>query len=263
MNRHVVALFLLLVLFGCAQKGAPPGVHVAGAAQKPADAANRYLAYEHSIGIDVGEDRVGPLFDTAQAACREATAESCAILEAQVTRGDSAYATLKLRAKPEGIRKLIAMLSSQGRVASQATTAEDLAGPIEDTAKKLAMQTDYRGKLEVLRARSNNDVDALIKINRELAQTQSEIELLAGQQAHLVQRVETEILNVAITSYRSRSFWRPIAESASGFAGNLSDGIATAITALAYIIPWSLVLLLIVWAARKLWARRGKRPAVT
>src|SRR3954469_10100546 len=120
MTRHAIALIPLLVLFGCA-RNAPPGVQVPGPAQKPAATVNRYLAYEHTIGIEAGEDQVGPLFDAAQTACREATVESCAILEAQVTSGERAYATLKLRAKPEGIRKLIAMLSSLGKIASQAT----------------------------------------------------------------------------------------------------------------------------------------------
>src|SRR5262245_45964119 len=153
------------------------------------------------------------------------------------------------------------MLSSQGKVTSLATTAEDLAGPIEDTAKQLAMLTDYRSKLEALRGRGSNDVDALIKLNRELADVQSQIEALSGSQARLVQRVDTEILNVTISSFESRSFWSPIGESASGFGGNLSEGIASAITALAYIIPWGLILALIVWVVRKLWSRRKRGSA--
>jgi flagellar biosynthesis chaperone FliJ len=172
------------------------------------------------------------------------------------------YATLRFRAKAAGIKKLIAVLAAQGKVASQSTTAEDLAGPIADTAKQLAMLTDYRSKLEALRARPNNDVDALIKLNRELADTQSQIEALTGQQAHLVQRVETEILNVTISSYQSQSFWSPIGESFSDFGGHLSEGVATAITALAYIIPWGLVVWLIVWVVRKLWrGRKRNQPA--
>ena len=141
------------------------------------------------------------------------------------------------------------------------TSAEDLAGPIQDTAKQLAMLTDYRSKLEALRSRSNNDVDALIKLNRELADTQSQIEALTGEQAQLVQRVETEILNVTISSYESRSFWSPIGDSTSEFGDHLSEGIASAITAMAYIIPWSLVLLLLIWVARKLWGLRKRKQA--
>jgi flagellar biosynthesis chaperone FliJ len=263
MGRQTIVLVSLLVLFGCTQQEAPSTL-VPAPAPKPADAAsaNRYLAYEHTVAIDTKDDSVVSLFDAAQAVCREAVAESCAILEAQVSRGETTYASLRFRAKPEGIRKLLALLSARGEVSSQSTTAEDLAGPIEDTAKKLAMLTDYRAKLEELLARSKNEVDALIKLNRELAETQSQIETLSGTQARLVQRVETEILNVTISSYESQSFWSPIGESTSEFGSDLSHGIATVITALAYLIPWGLVVWLIVWLVRKFWqGRKRNQPA--
>lgn len=269
MARHAVMLVSLLLLFGCSQKAqigaqqfaaAPESAASARAADPAGSApnANKYLAYEHSVSIDADDDQVARLFEAAQTACREAAAEACAILDARISRGETSFATLRFRAKAAGIKKLIEVVSAQGRVSSLSTTAEDLAGPIEDTAKKLAMLTDYRTKLEALRVRAA-DVDSLIKLNHELAGVQSQIESLTGDQAHLVQRVETEILNVSISSYQNRSFWSPISESTSGFGGNLSQGIATAITALAYMIPWGLVVALIVWGIRVLWRGRKRR----
>jgi hypothetical protein len=254
---------VILSLSGCSRNmvASQAALLDAPAEAPAANSVNRYLAYEHFITIDAQKDEVPALFDAAQKACREAVAESCAILDSRISSGDVASATLKFRARSEGIKKLVAVLSTQGKIASQSTSAEDLAGPIEDTAKKLAMLTTYRSKLEGLLGRSNNDVDALIKLNRELADVQGQIESLSGEQAHLVQRVETEILNVTLSSYANRPFWGPIGESASSFGESLSDGIATAITALAYLIPWSLVLLLFFWLARKLWNRRKKSQA--
>jgi cytochrome c-type biogenesis protein CcmH/NrfF len=257
MSRQVFVL-LVLLLSGCSRDnslvaGAP------GAAPVPeaAASANKYLAYEHTIAVDAEADKIGPVFESAQAACRAAASDSCAILEAQVTRGEHASAKLKFRATAKGVRDLIAMLSAQGEVASRSTSAEDLAGPIEDTAKKIAMLTDYREKLEALRGRSSADVDSLIKLTRELAQVQSELESLTGSQAALIQRVETEILNVSISSYNSRSFWSPIGNSVSDFGENLSEAIATFITALPYLIPWVLLLIFGIWIWRKL--RKRKR----
>ncbi len=269
MTRFVLVAFLVMSLAACSREQGPTSAALMTMAPGPAPEAamdraagsnsvNRYLAYEHFISIEADNDDVQSLFETAQKACSEAVAESCAILEARISKDDYSSATLKFRAKAEGIRKLRAVVSSKGKVASQSTTAEDLAGPIEDTTKKLGMLTDYRAKLEGLLGRSNNDVDALIKLNRELADVQSQIENLSGEKAHLVQRVETEILNVSISSYSNRSFWSPIGDSMSSFGENLSEGIGSAIIAVAYLIPWSLVLLLFVWAARKLWNRRKK-----
>lgn len=257
--RHVLVLSLLISLLGCEQRPAPGGAAPGGgAAERSAASANRYLAYEHTVAIETDDDQVAVLSAAAQSACREAVTESCAILQSSASRGDSAFAALKFRAKPAGIRKLIALLSAQGKIATESTTAEDLAGPIEDTAKKLAMLTSYRGQLEALRARSNLEVDAIIKLNRELAEVQSQIETLAGSQAHLTERVETEILNVSITSIRSHSFWSPIGASFSEFGENFSIGIASVIMALAYLIPWGALLFVLVWGLRKLWLRRKR-----
>ena len=258
MTRHVFALLVLLFsMVGCAQKAerlaAGPG---APSEAKPSASANRYLAYEHTLAIEADDDKIAPLFDAVQAACRAAVTESCAVLEAKITKGEYTSASLRFRASAKGVRNLTEVLSAQGEIASRSTTAEDLAGPIEDTAKKLAMLGDYRTKLEALQGRSNADVDALIKLTRELAQVQSEIESLTGSQAQLVQRVETEILNVEISSFRSQSFWGPIGDSASDFGADLSEAIAMFITALAYLIPWILLAILAIWAWRKFRNRR-------
>ena len=124
------------------------------------------------------------------------------------------------------------------------------------------MLKDYRSKLEALRDRAGNDIDSLIKVNKELAQVQSELEAVTGNHAHLMQRVETEILNVSIHSVQNQAFWRPITLAITDFGGNFSQGISIAITGIAYLIPWGLFVLFVVWAGRRLWLRwKGVRAS--
>lgn len=265
------SLLLAVALAGCGNKGEGQVKALAMKEMKPLEAAlrqeataqavspNRYLAYEHSLTIDVPAQQVPTVFEAAQAACREAVADVCAVLHSNVTTGRHAGASLKFRAKPAGIRKLIATLGKQGEIVSQSTSAEDLAGPIADTDKQLAMLNDYRTKLEALRGRAASDVDALIKVNRELAQVQSQLEAATGSRAHLMQRVDTEILNVSIISYQNLSFWRPISLAAGDFGGNLAQGISSTITGIAFLIPWVLLLSLAVWVGRVLWRWRKRR----
>lgn len=253
----LLALLMLAAMAGCAKKEESAATARAAAATTP-NAASRYLAYQHAIQIDAEDNKVAAVFEAGQAACREAASDLCTVLESRINTGRSASASLKFRAKPGGIRKLIAALGQQAEITDQSTTAEDLASPIEDAAKKLAMLNDYRSKLEALRGRANSDVDALIKVNRELAQVQSELEAIAGNHAHLMQRVETEILNVSIRSVHHQSFWRPIALALSDFGGNLSQGVSVAITGIAYLLPWVFPLVLLVWVVRRL-RRRWKR----
>ena len=265
MKPKLLAVLLLVILVGCGKKEqyvlrtqASQAVVINEAGSRKPAVRSHYLAYEHSIQIDTEESKVAALYEAALATCRTAVSELCTVLESRISTGTAASASLKFRAKANGIRLLIAALSQQAEVSSQSTTAEDLAGPIEDGAKKLAMLQDYRSKLEALRGRAAVEVDTLIKVNRELAEVQSEIETKAGEQAHLVQRVDTEILNISIASRHYQSVWHPIEIAFNDFGGNLAQGASTAITGIAFLVPWGLLLLVFVWAGRKLW-RRWKR----
>lgn len=260
MNRLLLPLLILILVAGCARKEESAAMApVPAMAPAQAGKASSFLAYEHSLSLDIEEQKLAVVFEAAQTACREAADELCSVLASHVSAGRTASASLKFRARPNGIRKIVAALSRQADVTNQSTSAEDLEGPIADAAKKLAMLKDYRSKLEALRGRASNDVDALIKVNRELAQVQSELEASEGTHAHLVQRVETEILNVFIRSIEHRAFWRPIGFAISDFGGNLSQGISIVITGIAFLIPWLIVLAIVAWGGRKLW-RRWKGP---
>ena len=260
MKTRALVLLILIALVGCSKKEsnsfarARP-LEAVVIQEKAPQKISRYMAYEHFIQIDSDESDVASIYEAGQSACRDAVRESCVILESKVSSGRNASASLKFRAKPEGIKSIIAALSKQGEVIDQSTVAEDLAGPIEDAGKKLAMLQDYRSKLEALRVRAATDVDALIKVNHELSQVQSDLEEMTGKHVRLVERVETEILNVSISAYRNQSFWRPISNACSDFASNLSQGTSSAITGVAFLVPWAILVSIFTWLGRKLWVR--------
>lgn len=261
MHRLSLAL-VLLMLVACSRHEATEGAAranlMAPMASTAPGAAERQLAYEHTLSVDVADETIAPLFESAEASCQADGADLCVVLESHIDTGPSPSASLKFRAKPVGIQKLVAVLGHNGGVISQSTTAEDLASPIEDAGKKLAMLNDYRSRLEALRGRAGNDIDSLIKLNHELAQVQSDIEEAAGAQAYLERRVQTEILDVSIGSIHRRSFWKPIAQATGDFRSNLSQAIASAITALAFLIPWMVLATVFGWIVARLWFRRRR-----
>ena len=254
-------LLLLLATAGCSQKAAHYAAApepAAGLLSKSADRS--YLAYRHEVQIETGEDKVAVVFHTIEDLCAKDAENACNVLDSRIAAGAEPSASITVRAKAAGIRKIVEALGKEGDVASQSTSADDLAAPIQDTARKLEMLTDYRAKLEALRGRANNDIESLIKINKELAETQSQIEALSGEQARLTQRVETEVLDVSVTAQGHRSSWHPVGEAVKDFMSNLSQGAAGAITGLAYAIPWMLVLLALGAVSRFVWRRwRGSK----
>lgn len=259
-----IVLAVLVILTGCSkpQQGAASGEH---AVMREGAGAARQMAYEHSVRFDAAPDRLPAIHAAGLAACREAGPAACTLLESRIDSEPRAEAALKFRARPQVIPKLIAAFGTQAELAHQSTSAEDLSGPIADSARQLAMLEDYRARLEDMRGRAGNDIDALIKVNHELAEVQATLEAAAGKRAELAQRVETEILNVAIGTEAHRPFWTPIGRALRSFGGNLAEGIAYAITALPYLLPWLFMIAFALWALRRClrWWRRRKavRPA--
>lgn len=251
----VTLALMLAALAACSKVQQAPMREQAPVAQRDRAHANRQLAYEHSVDIDTAPDKVAALYADGLRACREAAA-ACTLLESRIDSEPDAAASLKFRAAPDVIPKLVAAMGHQAELARQSTRVEDLSGPIADTVRELAMLDDYRSRLEALRSRAGNDIDALIKVNRELAEIQSRYETADGKRALLAQRVETEILNVSIRSDRQRPFWAPIRRSLEQFGSNLSQGISFAVAGVAYLVPWLFIILIAAWAVRKMWRRR-------
>ena len=267
MNRLLLSFLLVLAIAGCGKhempehggrplaKAAAPAAALAQdkLAREPSPSA--YLAYEHSLQIITGQSKVAVLHEAAQAACRAAAAEHCVMLESSINTGQYAAAALKFRAEAAGIEKIVAALKQEGEITEQSTSAEDLAAPIADTEKSLAMLKDYRSRLEGLRGKASSDIDALIKVTHELAEVQSQIEAAQGEHAHLLQRVQTQILHVNISSNSRSAFWWPISEALSHFGQNLAEGVAMVVTSTAYLLPWLLMLSAFAWLLRRLWRR--------
>jgi len=260
MKRLAALLLVVGLCASCAKKEMDGGVQ--SAAMLAEDAPAGYLALEHAIELDAPEARIAGMFDATKAACAQVPRHGCTVLEAQVNSGERASSRVKMRATPDGVRAVIAALAPQGKLVKQSTHAEDLAKPIQDGVRKIAMLTEYRATLEALASAPGVDTDALIKLNRELVEVQSQLEALSGAQAHLNLRVQTEILTVNVSEISSGSFGKPITAALDEFTSNLSKGIALTISAVAFLIPAGLMLALLVAAWKAVRGRIRQRRHV-
>lgn len=269
-NQFLKILFVACILAGCSKPASLSSRVMQGAPVMSSESqkgmeqqtARQYLAYKHAIAVETEEMEVPTVFDAIQSTCKAASNEGCAILESHLKTGQYVSGELKFRAPAAIVQKLLKSIANQGLVTSQATTAEDLAGPIGDATKRIAMLNDYRTKLEALRGQASNNIDALIKVNKELAEIQNNLEEMSGKFAYLNQRVNTEILSVSITSKQNTLFWKKIYISLSNFGSNLAEGISSVITGVAFLLPWSLLLFLFIWVIRKIWFHR-KKPEIS
>lgn len=258
------SLCVLALLAGCG-KPVEPGTGAASLAPvreakvAVADTDRRaMLATTRRVDMAVAPDGVVPLFNATQAACEADAAGACVVLGAHLSSGPHPHADLTLRAASAGVARLLARLRVAGGLVSESAESEDLAAPIVDTDRQVAMAREYRDSLLALRARGSNDIKTLMSVNEELARVQSQLESASGERAHLQQRIDTETLTVAIatTGENERHAWQPISRSLHDFGANLGEAVAGTVTFVAWVIPWACVLLPLAWLLRWLWRRR-------
>jgi hypothetical protein len=219
------------------------------------------LATTRHVEMEVAAGAIASLFNATQAACDADTASQCVVLQSGLSNGQhNTGANLVLRAAPAGIARVMATLRVNGGLVSESAESQDLAAPIVDTERQLAMAREYRDSLLALRAKGSTDIKTMMSVNEELAKVQSTLESATGERAHLQQRIATETLTVSIaaTGDSEREALAPMGRSLRRFGADVGQAAASAITFVAYAIPWALVLLPLAWLARRLWRQRSR-----
>lgn len=242
MRRWVFLLTLGTALAGCSGRQDIPKDSVAAMADARVEHKRAArVAYEHEIALEVPEGHTRGVSESVQKACAGLPQRGCTLLEASIRGGTSAGATVRMRIVPEGVSTVLRSLDGRGKVVAQSTSSEDLAEPIADTERKMAMLTAYRDQLQTLARQRALDPDALIKLHRELAEVQSEIDGAATSEAQLRRRVDTELLTVALhEDAKAGQAAGKVRQAAEDFGEDLLQGVASLITFIASTIPFAL-----------------------
>ena len=248
---------IFFLLAGCAEStDQPDNIRLMGAgdpdSNRSSDRVNT-MARSHEITIDVVEDVLETGYEAVVSTCTEL--ENCTLLNSSIDSGEYPRAYVRMRLLPESVPQLYETAASYGQVTRSQTSAEDLAKPIFDQEERLSMLRQYIADLKNLRTDAKNDVNALIRLASELAKTQSQLESAEGQRAHLQLRVDTEILSINLIVDQQRSFWVPVSLAIANFSGELSEGVASAFSGVAFILPWLFVLIPLLYLTRWLWRR--------
>lgn len=228
------------------------------------------LAYSHQLDLEMPPAMVGPRFERARDACLNNPAFGCLLLSADLRSGNGyPRASLTVRL-PHGqveafeqsvLAPLPGETAGDTSVQSRSTSAEDLTQALLDVDHRLSELTQYRDRLMELAKRSDAKVEDLIKVESELAATQSQIEAMVAQQKHLNEQVATEKLTIDLTARQSiGSAENPIVRVWYDSTRILSENIAGALRAIIATLPWLVPLVLLIQILRLLWRfMRGRK----
>ena len=247
------AIFICLYLVGCTKSSNEQYSNVSNLSVMRQTGGT--FAYEHSLSVSVPNNDISNSVQAVIELCKEDRNNECTVLSSNYDVSDYSRGDVKIRIKPAGVNPLIQKASSFGKVTNLSTKVEDLAEVISDYDTRLEMLTTYRQKLQELETNASNDIDAMIKVTKELTQVQADIEKLTGESSYQKRRTQTDIINILFLSDKYSSFWSPISKSISDYWKNLSDGISYAITGTAYVIPWLIILVPIFILIRIIWRK--------
>ena len=165
-----------------------------------------------------------------------------------------------MRLAPGGVDGLIALAGKDARITERNTHAEDLAQPVADTERELALLTLHRDRLtEIMKSRSLG-IDQLITVSKELASVQAQIESLNSTHANLLRRIDTELLTIDLSPPVVALVFEttPVRDALRASGQSFRESLAMVIEFVAAFVPWLLVMLPGLILLRMFWRWIGR-----
>ena len=150
--------------------------------------------------------------------------------------------------------------SNEGKVTGRSTQADDLAEPVADTERQLALLTLHRDRLTGIMKSKDLKIDQLIAVSRELATAQSQIDSLNTQHANLRRRIDTELLTISL-SLPMQEFaadQSPVKDALRYFGSDFREAVGMVIRFLAVLLPWLVIGLPGLFLLRLFWRWIGR-----
>jgi hypothetical protein len=237
---------------------------LANAPSQPQAGPTRHIAVTRSFTLRLPGSEVAAVQQRHLAECAKL---ECTVLE---TRLDQLFngrvnARASVRVAPERYPALAAVITAQpAEVITQSERADDRTIAVLDVDKRLEVKIALRDRLTaMLNDPATKNVADIIAIEKELVQTQGDIESATTQRNYL--RTITDTMQVDIT-YDGRQVvvagydFSPIKRAVDSIGGTFAMSVASLITLVATAVPWLPVIALLVWGARRglrRWRTRG------
>jgi Domain of unknown function (DUF4349) len=222
----------------------------------------RYVAERHKLDIINPEADLQRGWESTIAHC--ATIK-CELVSSSITTRteDSAPAgMISLRVLPDDLNNLLAFVEKLGKVAQHMTEREDKTTQVVDTEAKIENLSAFRDNLRTMLGKQTATVKDLVEIQKQLTDTQSELDSETAQRKILANETEKVAVEISFRVERRNThgggfaqIWNALRESGS----ILADSTASLITTIVAIIPWLLLIVPLGWLLGKGWKKLRRR----
>jgi hypothetical protein len=265
MNRRIGVLIfaaLMLMATGCSYN--KKVALFSGRAVSPlmteafAASPQRYIAERHKLEIITPESELQKSWESTVAYCGRI---QCEVVSSSITMraGDSQPAGIvSLRVAPDDLKNLLDLAEKLGKIAQHTTEREDKTTVVVDTEAKIKNLTTFRDNLRAMLAKPAATVKDLVEIQKQLTDTQSELDSETAQRKMLANETEKIAVEISFRVERPSGntggfaqIWNALRESGTVLADSTSSLIYTIVA----IIPWLILILPAVWLLAKAWKK--------
>jgi hypothetical protein len=167
-----------------------------------------------------------------------------------------------LRVAPDDLKRLLGSVEKLGKIVQHTTEREDKTIVVVDTEAKIKNLTSFRDNLRAMLSKPAATVKDLVEIQKQLTDTQSELDSETAQRKILANETEKIAVEISFRVERPSGnaggfaqIWKALRESGS----ILGDSTASLITTIVAIIPWLVLIVPAVWLLAKVWRKLKSR----
>jgi cob(I)alamin adenosyltransferase len=228
----------------------------------------RYIAERHKLEVITSEPELQKSWESAVAFCGTI---QCEIVSSRITTraADSVPSgVISLRVAPDDLKKLLAYVEKLGKIAQHTTEREDKTTAVVDTDAKLKNLTSFRDNLRAMLAKPSATVKDLVEIQKQLTDTQSELDSETSHRKILANETEKIAVEISFRVERTERNGGGLAQISNALRESgsiLAESTASLITTTVVVIPWLVLIVPAVWFLAKVWRRlklRRNRPAL-
>jgi len=218
-------------------------------------AAKRYISLRHSLTVETEAEKMQAAFDATVANCEKL---NCQILSANYNR-ETPYsgpsASLSVRVPPRSVEIFLSGLARNSDVLHHHRESEDKTDAVIDAEAQIKNLTEFRDSLRAMLTDKSAKFKDLIEVQRQLVDTQSQLDTIQGVRKVLAQETELVAVNIEFTAKQGiteQGFFSPVLQALEQAGHVMMENLAAVITFVVTMLPWLLVGIPMLILARKL-----------
>jgi hypothetical protein len=197
-------------------------------------------------------------FDAAVQHCE---ALNCQMLSANYNK-ETPYnppsASLSVRVPPRNVEIFLTGLAKNGEVLQHSRDSEDKTNQVVDADARIKNLTELRDRLRAMLTDKSAKFKDIIDVERELANTQSQLDSMVSMRKILSQETDLVAVNIDFTAAQGiteQGFFAPVARALKDAGRVMMESFGAVITFVMSAIPWLLIGIPIIWLIRRYWAK--------